>query len=264
MRIWTIAAIVLCGSAPFAAGARAEPVVITALGASNTAGKGVGSSLAFPAQLEAMLRARGHDVRVINAGVNGDTPQGMLARLNSAVPPATRVVILNPGGNDLRGCKQRRGNGICATRGEHAASVARVVRAIKARGMRVVMANFGGFSDADRQADGRHLTPEVHRRVAARLMPQVLAAIGGKAARSPRMNAAAGAESSRQDAPRRGDRGAGGDRGATFRGGTGSDCAEDRRRFCGAASRDDCRLGRYLKQLSPACRARVMANKRRR
>jgi hypothetical protein len=158
---------------------------------------------------------------------------------------------------------KRRGNGICATRGEHAASVARIVSAIKARGMRVVMAKFGGFSDADRQADGRHLTAAVHRRVAAQLLPQVVAAIGGKAGRSPRVNAATNRVDSRgpDTAP-----GRGGDyeRSATFRRGPGRDCAEDRQRFCGNASREDCRLGRYVQQLSPACRARVIANKRRR
>src|SRR5919112_5342516 len=78
---------------------KAAPVLITALGASNTAGKGVSPGQAFPAQLEAMLRGRGYDVQVINAGVNGDTPQGMLARLSSSVPAGTRIVILNPGGN---------------------------------------------------------------------------------------------------------------------------------------------------------------------
>ncbi|MEH2513644.1 lysophospholipase L1-like esterase [Nitrobacteraceae bacterium AZCC 1564] len=33
-----------------------------------------------------MLRARGLDVNVINAGISGDTTGGMLARLDSAVP----------------------------------------------------------------------------------------------------------------------------------------------------------------------------------
>jgi acyl-CoA thioesterase-1 len=40
----------------------------------------------------AMLRAKGYDVRVANAGVTSDTPSGMLARLDSAVAQGTRVV----------------------------------------------------------------------------------------------------------------------------------------------------------------------------
>jgi acyl-CoA thioesterase I len=80
----------------------AHAATVVALGASNTAGKGVSPSQAYPAQLEIMLRARGFDVNVINAGVSGDTTGGMMARLESAVPKGTSVVILQPGGNDLR------------------------------------------------------------------------------------------------------------------------------------------------------------------
>jgi hypothetical protein len=37
-------------------------------GNSNTAGFGVGAQHAYPAYLEAMLRARGHDAQIWNAG----------------------------------------------------------------------------------------------------------------------------------------------------------------------------------------------------
>ena len=59
----------------------AAPVHIVALGASNTAGKGVGTRAAWPAQLEAMLKAKGYDVRVDNAGVSGDDTSRMLGRI---------------------------------------------------------------------------------------------------------------------------------------------------------------------------------------
>ena len=62
----------------------AATVNIVAFGASNVAGHGVGSSAAFPAQLEGLLRAKGYDVRVVNAGVDRDTSAGMLSRLNAA------------------------------------------------------------------------------------------------------------------------------------------------------------------------------------
>src|SRR5215470_5547208 len=76
-------------------------VRIVALGDSGIRGKGVPESQAYPAQLEAALRARGHQVTVTNQGVNGDTTQGVLARLDSAVPPGTNIVILKIGINDL-------------------------------------------------------------------------------------------------------------------------------------------------------------------
>src|SRR3974390_3901808 len=80
----------------------ANAAIIVALGASNTYGKGVSRAQAFPAQLEALLRASGHAARVVNAGINGDTTGGMLRRLDRAVPNGTTVVILQPGGNDRR------------------------------------------------------------------------------------------------------------------------------------------------------------------
>src|SRR5207253_6173329 len=59
---------------------------IVALGASNVAGRGVDSSQAFPAQLERMLAAKGYNVHIVNAGINGNTNADMLARLDQAVP----------------------------------------------------------------------------------------------------------------------------------------------------------------------------------
>jgi acyl-CoA thioesterase-1 len=73
---------------------------IVALGASNTYGKGVSRPQAYPAQLQGLLKQRGVSAVVSNAGINGDTTGGMLARLSSAVPAGTKVVILQPGGND--------------------------------------------------------------------------------------------------------------------------------------------------------------------
>jgi len=80
----------------------AQAATVVALGASNTFGKGVSRSQAYPAQLEGLLRAKGLNARVINAGINGDTTGGMLARLDRMVPKGTSVVILQPGGNDRR------------------------------------------------------------------------------------------------------------------------------------------------------------------
>jgi acyl-CoA thioesterase-1 len=37
-----------------------------------------------------MLRAKGINVEVVNAGINGDTTEGMLDRLDSAVPSGTK------------------------------------------------------------------------------------------------------------------------------------------------------------------------------
>ena len=87
-----------------AAGAAAAPVTILALGDSLTAGLGVGPTEAFPARLEAALKAKGHDVRVINAGVSGDTATDGAARLDWALAEPVDAVIVELGANDaLRG-----------------------------------------------------------------------------------------------------------------------------------------------------------------
>jgi acyl-CoA thioesterase I len=84
--------------------AAADTVRIVALGDSLTAGYGLDAEDSFPAVLEAELRARGHDVEVINAGVSGDTTRGGLERLDWAVPDGTDAVIVELGANDaLRG-----------------------------------------------------------------------------------------------------------------------------------------------------------------
>ena len=86
---------------------------IVAYGDSLTAGYGLPESASFPAQLEKALRARGHDIEIINAGVSGDTTAAGLERFDWAVPDGTHAVILELGANDaLRGMdpKQARAN----------------------------------------------------------------------------------------------------------------------------------------------------------
>ncbi len=84
--------------------AAAKPIRLVALGDSLTAGLGLSASDAFPAKLEAALKARGQDVVVENAGVSGDTVKGGLARLDWSIGPGTEGVIVELGANDaLRG-----------------------------------------------------------------------------------------------------------------------------------------------------------------
>jgi acyl-CoA thioesterase-1 len=79
-------------------------VKIVALGDSLTAGFGLPADAAFPARLERALRAKGHRVDIVNAGVSGDTASGGLARLDWSVPEGTEAVIVELGANDaLRG-----------------------------------------------------------------------------------------------------------------------------------------------------------------
>ncbi len=94
--------------APLAQAEPAKPIRIVAFGDSLTAGFGLKPRHAFPAQLQRVLKARGHNVVVVNAGVSGDTTAAALERLAWAVPAGSDAVILEFGGNDaLRGIDPR-------------------------------------------------------------------------------------------------------------------------------------------------------------
>jgi acyl-CoA thioesterase-1 len=145
----------------------AATVNIVAFGASNTAGKGVGTGYAFPARLEALLRAKGYDVNLSNAGISGDTTAGMLGRLDSAVPNGTQIVLLAI----YRLNDRRRG----ISDAEHASNAQTIVSRLRARGIKIIPVNINGLP---RQSDGIHLTAAGHEVVAERLLPQVIHAIG--------------------------------------------------------------------------------------
>ena len=81
--------------------AAAEPVTIAALGDSLTQGYGLVPKDGFVPQLERWLLAEGADVRVLNAGVSGDTTQGGLSRVGWTLTPEVDAMIVALGGNDL-------------------------------------------------------------------------------------------------------------------------------------------------------------------
>ncbi len=142
----------------------ADAATIVAIGASNTYGKGVARNQAYPAQLEAILRAKGSNVHVVNAGINGDTTESMLARLDRAVPNGTSAVILQPGGNDRRKGRPDR--------------TADIQSRLSGRGIPVIMLANGMLRGLPHQPDGQHLTPEGYHMLAESLASQVSGAIG--------------------------------------------------------------------------------------
>ena len=79
----------------------AAETTLLALGDSLTHGYGLAEEDGFVPQLEAWLQARGHDVKVINAGVSGDTTRGGLSRLEWSLSEEVDAVIVELGGNDL-------------------------------------------------------------------------------------------------------------------------------------------------------------------
>lgn len=74
--------------------------VIVAFGDSLTSGPGLRPEETFPALLQQRIAREGHDYRVVNAGVTGDTTSEGLARFDAALVPDTEILILAIGGND--------------------------------------------------------------------------------------------------------------------------------------------------------------------
>jgi acyl-CoA thioesterase I len=168
--------------------AQAQESLIVALGDSNTAGAGVDPTEAYPAQLEYMLRQRGHPVRVANAGLSGDTFEGMLRRLHLSTPVGTRLVILQGGYNDYY--IRRPGEAI-------ASDLSIIVADLHQRGIPVVLCGFfrpdwDAFAQAlvvsthsvfvegstcydpsQRGSDGLHMNVAGHYLVATRLVPVI-------------------------------------------------------------------------------------------
>lgn len=117
--------------APTAAPAQPRDIRLLMLGDSITAGYGLPRAAALPARLEAALRGAGRGVRVIDAGVSGDTTAGGRARLDWALADRPDAVIVALGGNDgLRGLDPRQSR----------ANLAAILDRLAERNIRVMLA----------------------------------------------------------------------------------------------------------------------------
>lgn len=108
-----------------------KPLRLMIFGDSLVAGYGLDLPEAFPAQLERKLREAGQDVKVINAGVSGDTTAGGASRIDWALGDDPDAVMVVLGGNDaLRGLPPE------AMRG----NLDQILARIQARGLPVLLA----------------------------------------------------------------------------------------------------------------------------
>jgi len=160
--------------------ARGEGVVVV-LGDSLTAGLGVAADEAFPARLQARMRAEGYAYRVTNAGVSGDTTAGGLRRVDWVLRANPEIVIVALGAND-----GLRGQSPPAIR----ANLEEIVARLQAAGARVLLVgmrlppNYG----ADYTKEFEAIFPAVARRAKVALMPFLLDGV----AADPRLNQADG------------------------------------------------------------------------
>lgn len=82
----------------------AAPKTILFFGDSLTAGYGLSTEEAFPALVEQSLNKKGKPVKVVNAGLSGETSAGGLSRIDWVLRQPIDIFILELGANDgLRG-----------------------------------------------------------------------------------------------------------------------------------------------------------------
>jgi acyl-CoA thioesterase-1 len=81
--------------------AEGRAVQLVALGDSLTAGYLLPQDKALPAVLEKLLKEKGRNVTILNAGVSGDTTADGLARLEWSLPDGVSGVIVALGANDM-------------------------------------------------------------------------------------------------------------------------------------------------------------------
>lgn len=78
--------------------------VLAVFGDSIAAGFGLDPGQSFPDDLQKKLDAQGYFWRVVNLGISGDTTEGGVSRMDSAVSLKPGIVVVELGGNDgLRG-----------------------------------------------------------------------------------------------------------------------------------------------------------------
>jgi acyl-CoA thioesterase-1 len=105
LRVLLVAITVLLAGIP----AGAAKLSILAFGDSLTAGYGLPPGEGFPEKLEQALKKSGLDVRVVNAGVSGDTSTAGLERLDWVLTGEIDGAIVELGANDaLRGIDPER------------------------------------------------------------------------------------------------------------------------------------------------------------
>ncbi|MGB6175391.1 MAG: arylesterase [Methylocella sp.] len=151
------------------------PLKIIAFGDSLVAGFGLPNDAAFPAVLEKTLRAEGYRVRIVNAGVSGDTASGGRARLDWALGDGADGVILELGGNDmLRGVDPE------VTK----AALDAILGELKARNIKVLIAGMKAASSLGQDYKTRFdaIYPALAKKYDAPLYPFFLEGVAGEPA----------------------------------------------------------------------------------
>ena len=170
MRGVVIALVYLTLAACANAGDRGPLVIF--FGDSLTAGHLLPADLAFPALVAKSLRERGRPIRMVNAGVSGDTSAGGLDRLSWLLEQKPDLLVVELGVNDaFRGQPVERIE----------ANLRAIVKQAKAAGVRVLLlgmrvpTNYG----SDYTETFAAIYPRIAKSEKTGLMPFLLEGVGG-------------------------------------------------------------------------------------
>jgi acyl-CoA thioesterase I len=148
-------------------------LTIVAFGDSLTQGHVLPEMEAYPAQLEARLSSEGQAIKVMNAGINGETSSGALSRVKWILNLKPDIVILETGANDgFRGIKPDLIE----------KNISDIIRLLKGNGVTVVLAGMQMLSNmgVEYTRDFRAIYPRVAREHDVILIPFFLEGVAGE------------------------------------------------------------------------------------
>lgn len=152
-------------------GARITAVIA---GTSLTAGLGLDPEEAYPAVLQRMADSAGLPVRVVNAGLSGETSAGLLRRVEWLMQQPADLVVIETGAND-----GLRGFDVDSTK----ANLGRIVRAVQqaqpAARIALVQMEAPPNLGPDYTARFRAMYPEVAAETGVELFPFLLEGVAG-------------------------------------------------------------------------------------
>jgi len=150
------------------------PLRVVFIGTSLTAGLGLDPDSAYPARIQRKADSAGIRVRVVNAGVSGETSAGALRRIDWVLRDPADVVVLETGANDgLRALQ------VDSTRANLEAIVRRI-RAVRPQA-RIVLVQMEAPPNLGPRytAAFRAMFPAVARRERITLVPFLLQGVAG-------------------------------------------------------------------------------------
>jgi len=160
------------GNAPTSPSPATTPLVVV-LGDSLTAGPGLRTEDAYPALLQERARSAGLPHRVVNAGVSGDTTADGLRRVDGALQPDARVLVVALGANDGLG-------GVATDTVKQ--NLRQIIERARTRGIRVLLCGMETLPThgLDYVARFHNIFPDLAREFEVPLMPFLLQGVFGR------------------------------------------------------------------------------------